>query len=91
LRTDSTRVITFDYYQQNNVNVEGVTNGYHPLSHHGLDPSNIAQLKLIEKEFFRELHHLLTDLRNTQEGEATLLDRTTIGDPLLPRGNLRKA
>lgn len=78
LQTDSTRIVTFGYFQQNNVKVEGVTNGYHPLSHHGQDPNNIAQLKLIEMELFKELKTLLTNLQNTKEGDATLLDRTTL-------------
>jgi hypothetical protein len=77
-KTDSTRVITAGWFQQNNVNIEGVTNGYHPLSHHGMDPNNISQLKLIEKAFFEELKILLTNLKNDKEGDATLLDRTTI-------------
>ncbi|MFT5469364.1 MAG: hypothetical protein ACI8UO_004484 [Verrucomicrobiales bacterium] len=77
-KTDSTRVITFGYFQQNNVNVSGVNNAYHGLSHHGKDPSNIAQLMRIEAEFFKGLQQLLTNLRNTKEGDSTLLDRTTI-------------
>lgn len=77
-RTDSTRVITAGWFQQNNVKIDGVTNGYHPLSHHGMDPGNIAQLKRIEMAFFEELKLLLTNLKNEREGDATLLDRTTI-------------
>ncbi|MBI1375172.1 MAG: DUF1552 domain-containing protein [Phycisphaera sp.] len=77
-KTDSTRVITFGYFEQNRVNIPGVTNPYHGLSHHGKDPGNIAQLKLIEKQFFIELARLLTKLRDTKEGGATLLDRTSI-------------
>ena len=77
-KTDSTRIITFGYFQQNKVDVPGVNNPYHGLSHHGKDESNIAQLKRIELEFFKEFKALLTDLRNTKEGDATLLDRTTI-------------
>lgn len=77
-KTDSTRVITAGWFQQNNVKIDGVTNAYHPLSHHGMDPGNIAQLKLIESAFFEELKLLLTNLRKDREGDATLLDRTTI-------------
>jgi len=77
-KTDSTRVITFGYFQQNIVNIPGVSNAYHALSHHGKDPNNIAQLKLIEREFFVELSRLVRKLRETKEGESTLLDRTTI-------------
>jgi hypothetical protein len=77
-KTDSTRIITFGYFRQDAVVVPGVKVGYHNLSHHGQDEGNIAQLKRIETAFFGELRTLLTNLKNTEEGGATLLDRTTI-------------
>jgi hypothetical protein len=77
-KTDSTRIITFGYFRQDAVVVPGVKVGYHNLSHHGQDEGNIAQLKRIETAFFAELRTLLTNLKNTEEGDATLLDRTTI-------------
>lgn len=77
-KTDSTRIITTGWFQQNDVNIAGVSNGYHPLSHHGQDPNNVAQLKTIERAFFDEFKVLLTNLKQTREGDATLLDRTTI-------------
>ncbi len=77
-KTDSTRVITAGWFQQNNVNIEGVSNGYHPLSHHGQDPNNIAQLKRIERAFFAELKGLLEKLSQEKEGSASLLDQTTV-------------
>lgn len=77
-QTDSTRIVTFGYFQQNAVAVPGVVNAYHALSHHGQDPGNIAQLKLIEMELFKELKTLLTKLKNTKEGDSNLLERTTI-------------
>jgi hypothetical protein len=77
-KTDSTRVITFGYFRQDTVVVPGVNVGYHNLSHHGQDEGNIAQLKRVERAFFDELTTLLTNLQNTREGDATLLDRTTI-------------
>jgi hypothetical protein len=77
-KTDSTRVITFGYFRQDTVAVPGVNVGYHNLSHHGQDEGSIAQLKRVERAFFDELKTLLTNLRNTTEGDATLLDRTTI-------------
>ena len=77
-KTDSTRIITFGYFRQDTVAVPGVNVGYHNLSHHGQDEGNIAQLKRVERAFFDELKTLLTNLKNTTEGNATLLDRTTI-------------
>lgn len=60
------------------VAVPGVDIGYHNLSHHGQEGGNIAQLKRIENAFFVELKALLTNLKNTREGDASLLDRTTV-------------
>jgi hypothetical protein len=77
-KTDSTRVITFGYFRQDAVAVPGVNVGYHNLSHHGQDEGNIAQLKRVEIAFFEELKTLLTNLANTKEGDATLLERTTV-------------
>ena len=77
-KTDSTRIITFGYFRQDTVAVPGVNVGYHNLSHHGQDEGNIAQLKRVERAFFDELKTLLTNLKNTTEGDATLLDRTMI-------------
>jgi hypothetical protein len=77
-KTDSSRVITFGYFRQDTVLVPGVNVGYHNLSHHGQDDGNIAQLKRVERAFFDELNTLLTNLKNSREGDSTLLDRTTI-------------
>lgn len=78
-QTDSTRVISFGYFRQGAVDVPGVTNNsYHQLSHHGQAEDYIAQLKLIERELFKELKTLLTKLRETKEGDPNLLERTTI-------------
>lgn len=77
-QTDSTRVVTFGYFEQNKVNVAGVSNAYHALSHHGKDQSNIDQLKRIESEFFKELARLCKSMKDTQESGKTLLDQTTI-------------
>ena len=78
LKTDSTRIITFDIFEQNSVNIEGVNNAYHGLSHHGKDSSNISQLKLIETEIIGQIQNFLSRLKRTQENDTTLLDRTTV-------------
>ncbi len=78
LKTDSTRVITFNIFEQNSVTVDGVNNGYHNLSHHGKDPQNISQLKLIETEIIEQLQRFLSRLKQTQEDDSTLLQRTAV-------------
>jgi len=78
LKTDSTRIVTFNVFEQNSVTVDGVNNGYHNLSHHGRDPANVSQLKLIESEIIEQLRRFLAKLEETQEDGATLLQRTSI-------------
>jgi len=78
LKTDTTRIITFNIFEQNSVTVAGVNNGYHNLSHHGKDPSNIGELKLIESAIFEQLASFLSRLKQTQEQDSTLLDQTTV-------------
>src|SRR5690606_26713346 len=55
-----------------------VTYGHHDLSHHGQDPTKIAQLKLVELEKLKTLHEFLVKLKQTSEADATLLDRTMV-------------
>src|SRR5262249_21976257 len=51
LASDSTRIVTICQPQFNPAPpIEGVTEGYHNLSHHGQDPGKLTQLTLIEME-----------------------------------------
>ncbi len=70
LQTDSTRVITFRVEGGGNVPtaIDGVTQGWHELSHHGKDPAKIASLRLIEEALFAEFGAFLGLLRATGEG-----------------------
>lgn len=77
--TDSTRVITIETHGEFIVPpIEGVTKGYHTLSHHGQNRENIEQLALIETEHMKILRDLLTKLRSTREQGDSLLDRTMV-------------
>lgn len=58
--------------------IEGVNNGYHNLSHHGKDPENVRQLKLIETEIIKQLNRFLTNLKEAKEDDSNLLQRTTV-------------
>ena len=58
--------------------IPGVTLGHHDLSHHGKDPSKIAQLKMVELEKMKTLRDFLAKLKQTKEDGATLLDRTMV-------------
>lgn len=79
LQTDSTRLITLKGPGDNEVvNLSGVADGWHNLSHHGKDPTKIEQLSIIEKEEMRLFAEFLAKLRDLREGDASLLDRTTV-------------
>ena len=79
LQTDSTRLITIMLAGTTYVPpIPGVTLGHHDLSHHGKDPGKLEQLKTVELETMKTLRDLLAKLKQTQEGDANLLDRTTV-------------
>lgn len=82
LQTDSTRVITFMF--ANSVSgrsfsfVEGVSNGYHQVSHHENQEANIDQYRRINRWHAGQYAYLLEKLRGVREGEGTLLDNCMI-------------
>jgi len=79
LETDSTRVVACDLFRQGNVGIDGVSNGYHSLSHHGKDPENIKQLQIIETAVLAELHDFIEKLSNSRNPDgSSLLDRTHV-------------
>ncbi len=79
LQSDSTRIITLSQPLSAPVPpVEGVTEGYHNLSHHGKDPAKVAQLALIEMEQMKAFRDFLAKLHGTDDAGGTLLDRTTV-------------
>jgi hypothetical protein len=78
IESDSTRIVTLSQPLSAPVPpVEGVSEGYHNLSHHGQDPGKIAQLTLIEIEQMKAFRDFLAKL-HAAEGDGTLLDRTTV-------------
>lgn len=78
LQTDSTRVISLSLDSQERPVLDGVTLGHHDASHHGQDPNKIAQLALIEEAELRVFRDFLTKLKDSTEGDETLLDRTMV-------------
>jgi hypothetical protein len=79
VQTDSTRLITLQLLGTSGVPpVPGVSLGHHDLSHHGNDPTKIAQLKKVETEVMKTLRDFLKRLKDTKEDGVRLLDRTTV-------------
>ncbi len=79
LETDSSRVISLMIQDHGVViDVPGVNFDQHSLSHHGQDPSKIAQLKRIETGIVESFSDLLSDLGERSDGNGSLLDQTTV-------------
>jgi hypothetical protein len=79
LQTDSSRLITLQLLGTSSVPpIPGVSQGHHDLSHHGKDPAKIAQLRTLELAKLKTLKDFLTQLKQTQEEDQSLLDRTMV-------------
>ena len=80
--TDSTRLITIflDSVNSPAIDLEGVkiTDGYHNLSHHGQNPTKLAELAAIDAWHMKLLAGLLSKLKTTREEGESLLDRTMV-------------
>lgn len=79
IQSDSSRVITFNQPNLNDVlPKDGITQGYHSLSHHNGDPEKIRQLELVELEQMQIFAGLLDKLKGTQEDDHNLLDSSMV-------------
>ncbi len=79
LQTDSTRIVTMLIGDSNvPIPLAGVTMGHHALSHHGLVPEKMEQLRTIEEAEMRAFAKLLAKLKAAREGGVSLLDNTSV-------------
>jgi hypothetical protein len=79
LQTDSTRIVTFGGDGGSPVSpLKGVTQGYHTLSHHGLNPNLIEELKVIDRENIKIWSEFIAALKKTPDGDSTLLRNTQV-------------
>ena len=79
IQTDSTRLMTLQLLGTSGVPpIPGVSQGHHDLSHHGKDPTKIAQLKTLELAKMKTLHDFLAQLKQSREEGESLLDRTIV-------------
>ena len=79
LQTDSTRLVSMLLLGTSQVPpINGVAMGHHDLSHHGQDPTKIAQLRLVELEKMKALRDFMEKLKRTEEQGESLLDRTMV-------------
>ena len=79
IQTDSTRLITYTIGDSSHVPLlPGISMNYHDLSHHGQDPEKLSQLATVESEHVKAFGDFIRRLKQTEEGDASLLDRTMV-------------
>jgi BMFP domain-containing protein YqiC len=80
--TDSTRAVTLMLNSVGTpvVQIAGatITDSYHNLSHHGMAEEKLTQLRVIDEWHMKLLADLFKGLKETHEGDQTLLDRTMV-------------
>ncbi len=87
LETDMTRIISFKTGRDADNRVfpeSGVSKPFHPSSHHGNREESILEYNRICQYRVGQLPYFLDKLKNTMEGDASLLDKTLIvwGSPM---------
>ena len=89
---DVTRVFSFKMGRDASSRVypqSGTNKGFHPASHHGGKEENIDEFALINDYHVSLMPYFLEQLRNTMEGDSSLLDKSMViygspmGDPNL--------
>ena len=79
LMTDSSRFISFHLGGSGGVvPINGVNQGYHSLSHHGLDEEKLQQLALVESEIIHAWGDFVRLLKETDDHNGSLLDHTSV-------------
>ena len=80
LRTDLTRIITFQLARESSTRAYpqiGVPEPHHPVSHHTNDSEKLAKLAKINAYHVSLFGYLLEQLQSTPDGDGTLLDHST--------------
>ena len=78
LQTDSTRVVSMAV-ENGNWRLDGVTDSYHTLSHHGQRDDPLRQLAIIEQHLMQNLARFVERLKSTELPDGgSLLDTTQV-------------
>ena len=80
-QADLTRVITFSLDREASMRTYtnlGISEAFHPLSHHGNSPDKQSRLVQIQRYHTEMFAGFIDRLANTQEGDGTVLDHSTI-------------
>ena len=80
-QTDMTRVVSFMMAREGSnrsYRSIGISDGHHSVTHHQNDPEKIAKTMKIDQLHVEMLAYLLDRLKNTPDGDGSLLDHSMI-------------
>ena len=80
-QADLTRIITFSMDREASMrtyNNIGISEAFHPLSHHGNDPGKLDRLAVIQKYHTELFAGFIEKLANAPDGDGTVLDHSII-------------
>ncbi|MDB4418938.1 DUF1552 domain-containing protein [bacterium] len=79
LQSDSSRIVTVNFGMHNRViELDGVSSGYHSLSHHGRREDKVRQLQVIESFYIEQFSRFIGKLKSPASGSGSLLDDTMV-------------
>jgi hypothetical protein len=79
IQSDTSRVFTAGFGMHNHViELEGVTDGYHGLSHHGNLEEKLAQLRIIETFYIAQMARFMERLKSARTEQSHLLNETMV-------------
>jgi hypothetical protein len=79
LQSDSSRIITANFSMHNKViELDGVSTGYHSLSHHGRRSDKLSQLQIVETFYMEQLSRFIGTLKTFGSGGRSLFDDTMV-------------
>lgn len=80
-QSDTTRIATYMLANEGSNRtypIVGVNDGHHGLSHHQNDEDKVAKIAKIDRFFAEEFAYFLKRLRETKDGDKSLLDNSLI-------------
>lgn len=79
IQSNSSRVFTAGFGMHNHViEIDGVTMGYHGLTHHGNLPERLRQLRIIDAFYIEQMARFMAKLKNMKTPRGNLLDETMV-------------
>lgn len=79
IQSDSSRVLTAGYGMHNHViELDGVTTGYHGLTHHGRRPEKLKELRIIDAFYIEQMARFMAKLKDAKTSHGNLLEETIV-------------